>query len=122
MQRADKELKVTAEWAFVFIDDTRPETYKGHSYYSLGGCVVLNAEYGGPAWQKRKCNQCGRGCDKIANLARVHQIDGPHSEIGALSKQAISRRLETDERWQPAERTADPARARRLVSGQARRL
>lgn len=51
MQRIEEELKITAERLLVFIDDTGHETYKGHNYYGLGGCVVLGAGY---AWLKQQ--------------------------------------------------------------------
>jgi hypothetical protein len=52
MQRTEEEeIKITAERLLVFIDDTGHETYKGHNYYALGGCVVLGAGY---AWLKRQ--------------------------------------------------------------------
>jgi hypothetical protein len=51
MQRIEEEIKITAERLLVFIDDTGHETYKGHNYYGLGGCVVLGAGY---AWLKQQ--------------------------------------------------------------------
>lgn len=51
MPRTEEEIKITAERLLVFIDDTGHETYKGHNYYALGGCVVLGAGY---AWLKQQ--------------------------------------------------------------------
>lgn len=52
MQRNAEELKITNDRLLVFIDDTGHETFKGaHSYYGLGGCVVLGGHY---QWLKRQ--------------------------------------------------------------------
>jgi hypothetical protein len=45
-KNAFEELKITNDPLLVFIDDTGHEAFKGsHSYYGLGGCVLLGAGY-----------------------------------------------------------------------------
>jgi hypothetical protein len=51
MRRIEEEIKITAGQLLVFIDDTGHESYKGHNYYALGGCIVLGAGY---AWLKQQ--------------------------------------------------------------------